>query len=149
MPDYRSRSFIVTVFLILLAAGIGFFAGQKYGEMSRNAKAPKDASNSLFANQEATIRGKITQRDNNTLIVKSDSGQSGKVKVSDQVIINRFDERARPATPSSDLRSIELNKDVTLLLNFVNGEYVVSTITYFPPLPPRRPPAPRSTPSPK
>lgn len=150
MPDYRSKSFLISLVLILAALGIGFLAGQRYANMAGSTKAPKEASNSLFVNQEATIRGKITQRDNNTLTVQADNGQSGKVKVSDQVIINRFDERAIPASPSADIRTVELNKDVTLLLSFINGEYLVNTITYFPPLPPRRAPVPpRSTPNPK
>jgi hypothetical protein len=147
MPDFRSRYFWISVVLVLASLAGGFFAGQFYSA-KQAAKPPKEAANSLFVNQEATIRGKITNSDNNTLTVQSNTGQTGSVKLGEQLIINRFDERARPATPSSDPKTIELNRDVTLLLNFVNGEYLVNTITYFPPIP-NRPAAPRrSSPAP-
>jgi hypothetical protein len=147
MPDFRSRYFLVSLVLVLASLVGGFFAGQMYSA-KKAGTPPKETANSLFVNQEATIRGKITAKNNNTLTVQSVSGQTGEVKLAEDVIINRFDERARPASPSSDARTIELNRDVNLLLSFANGEYLVNTITYFPPIPNRPATPKRASPRP-
>ena len=137
--------YILAVALFILGLSLGFAIGKNF-----NTQKPQDVStipettksNSFYSLQTASIRGVITDRNGNDLKVKNLNNQvEGSVKASNRLIIAKAGNKPNPATPSSDLSSIELNKEALISLEMIDGEYQAVLVQYtlpspsIPPLP--------------
>lgn len=117
---------------------IGFFVGGKMysgSPVSKIGQAPSLA-NRLYTSQAATIRGQITAVKDRTIQVRNANGTTGDIKASNRIMIVKFSPDPRNiVSPSSDLQSIETNKDVLMTLEMVNGNYEVIQVQYVVPGP--------------
>lgn len=125
---------------MLCAAILGFSIGKYYSfapEAPLQSKLTEDKvpTSALFRSQTATFQGEITEVNENKILVKSDSGQIGEFPVSDKVLIYKFKEGSAQASASSDLKTVETDKPVSIILELISGEYKVVSITYLPSLP--------------
>ena len=145
--------YILTAALLILGLSIGFFAGRTFDSPTvindslndeEVAEAPGDKTN-LYASQTATIRGLITAVNGKTLTVKSliDDSTTGNITLSDNVIITK----PGSTTPSTNLSSIEQNKEVLITLEMFEGNYKVISLQYPVPAPSLAPIPETSTPA--
>ncbi len=132
---------LVSVVLIVAAAVLGFLFGVASGSKSAYvpAAAPANQStisqNAIFKSQSAIFQGVITQVSGRTLAVKSDSGQTATFPVAANAVIYKFNGTSPQASSSSDLKTIDLNKQALVQLILTGNQYQVSSISYLPPPP--------------
>lgn len=148
-------AFLVIGFVVGVAASMTLFP--KLPFVSSNTVI-KPAGTSLFTSQNATVEGKVTKVKGNVISVENTKGVKGDVELSKNVMISKNTNQGI-ATPSSDLKNIELNKTafISLTTNPETGNLEVNMITYMatapgtggtiapPPLPKGTPPPPPST----
>lgn len=104
---------------------------------SKPTTSPTPAANliktsPLFDSQTATINGQVIQVIHNTLItiqVKNQAGLTGDFPIAPNLLIYKY-QSAATATSSADLKTIELNKDALIVLEYIKGEYKVVSISY-------------------
>lgn len=97
----------------------------------------------LFDSQTATIHGQVIQVIHNTLVtiqVKNQAGLTADFPIAPNLLIYKY-QSAATATSSADLKTIELNKDALIDLEYIKGEYKVVSISYLA--------SPSSSPTPK
>lgn len=128
---------VLTVLVILFSAVGGYYLGIKRAGMKPESQLPGKKEGSLFASQNATIRGKIIKLEGNKLTVVNSNEVTGEVEASDKILITKLslNQKAPASSPSSDLKTLELNKDVYISLEFADGKYKAVLIQYLPPLP--------------
>lgn len=129
---------LVTVIFVLIAAGSGFYLGKTFGYSKIGGPIPAN-NNSIFAQQSATIQGKVTKVDGNTLTVQNNNNVSASFPSADKIFISKVESSNLSATPSSDLKTIELNRDAFINLQIVDGQYKIVSVAILPqlqPLPP-------------
>lgn len=83
----------------------------------------------IFSSQTATIRGKITKINGQRLTLQNDQNTSGEFEAGRVVLINDSTNLA-VASNSAELQKIPLNKTLVINLLFVDGRYVVTSLTY-------------------
>jgi len=139
--DKKIQPYILPVVLLIAGLALGSLIGKNISGVKPTNETKVDM-NKLYSSQTATIRGQITAVDGNNLTVKSlNSNDSGTVKASISVIIAKFSQDPKKvSSPSSDLSTIELNKDVLINLEMVDGQYEATVIQYVVPGP-KIPPA--------
>lgn len=125
---------IVTIFLTALG---GFLAG-KYlktpttfplvNQVEQNTTPSPD---SLFQTQTATFQGKITKVEGANLQVESETGHKTTFPISNKLTIYKFGANSATASPSADLKTIEVDKLVLIMLELIDGKYQAVTISYF------------------
>lgn len=136
------------IYAVLFIAGliIGFFVSKN--QLLSLPGQPNNLTNDLYSTQTATIRGQITGMNGNSLEVTNlNSNTSDTVVASDRVIITKQGE-----DPTSDLATLETNKEVLINLELVDGKYQAVSIQYVTPapsLPPNPSIKPTTLPSPK
>jgi hypothetical protein len=145
--DYKSskpnlkRYLIIIVLVILLTISTGWNLYSANGLRIMGTKAPQsnppEGDSSLFDNQSANFTGKITAVNGNKLTVKNNRDITGEITVASSPTIFRFSNL--PASPSSDLKTIETNKDVAINLQVKDGRYVAVSISYISAPPPVSP----------
>lgn len=126
------------VALLIIGFVFGFFLGKNYSlEIKPIAINSQTPINQLVDSQTASMMGQITEIQGNTLTVKNaKSNNSGTVPVSNKVIVIKPGLNSKTASSSAGLNAIELNKDVVINMELVNGEYTATVIQYPLPLPP-------------
>ena len=140
------RSAIATIVLALSAGIIGFALGRYYTPPPNQTLKPTEIKNEqpktnpLFRSQSATFQGEITKVSGNKISVKDEKGQTGDFSVADKVVIYKFKEGVSQASVSSDLKTIDTGKQALVVLELINGQYQVVSISYLPP-----PPTPKPT----
>lgn len=80
----------------------------------------------LLIDHTATVKGQILSKEGMSILVTNDKGQFAPMKLSPTVVIYTPPNNS----PSSDLNSLELNKEVVILLEFMDGKYQVVSISY-------------------
>lgn len=80
----------------------------------------------LLIDHTATVKGQILGKEGMSILVTNDKGQLAPMELSPTVIIYTPPNNS----PSSDLNSLELNKEVVILLEFMDGKYQVVSISY-------------------
>jgi len=148
---------LLTGSLFILGLSIGFFASRTFttatNTLQTNAPANRNGNNidsngdNLYASQIASLRGEITESDKRLITIKNlNNNAIGTREVSDRILIGKIGNK----TPSSDLSSIELNKEALITLEKSDGVYKVTQIQYILPAPSLPPitatPDPSSTP---
>jgi len=141
--------YILAFSLLIFGLSLGFLIGKN---PPKNITVQNDSrpavtaeGNNLYSAQTASLMGTILSRDGDKMTVKNlYTGAQGEIKTSPRLTITKS--ATKNASPSSDLSSIELNKDVLINLEMVDGEYQAVSIQY--PLPaPSLPPIPSRKPS--
>ncbi len=82
----------------------------------------------IFSSQTATIRGKITKIESQSLSITNDQNVSGQFDAGRVVLINDAT-NLLVASNTAELKKIPLNKDLVINLLYVNGRYVVTSLT--------------------
>lgn len=93
--------------------------------------------NPLFTSYTASFQGKITQVNNGILEVESNTFQRGTIKLAQEVKIFDLTRPRQAATPSTDIKSIMLNRPVSINLEYKNNEFQATSLTYLPDIAPR------------
>lgn len=124
---------LVVACIIFFSAWLGYQLGQS-GINSLTLK-PSSPISEFFTSQTNMINGRILKRDGGNLTVKNDKNITGTVVLSKNVVISKFNSKTFQSSPSSDLNTIEFDKQVSLTLKPVNGQMQVISINYLPPLP--------------
>lgn len=128
--------FIFAISLLIFGLAVGFFIGKRsQTSVSPPTNLPINndtSTNSLYSSQTANIRGVITKVDGETITIKNLNNQAtGQQQVSSRILITKVS--ARPdklASPSSDLSTIELNKEALIQLEMIGGQYQITSIQY-------------------
>ena len=126
--------YIFIASLMILSLAIGFFLGKRSQPYVEPKVVPSNAvsENSLYSSQTAMIRGMITKVDGETLTIKNLNNQAtGNQQVSSRILITKATSQPnKTASPSSDLSSIELNKEALIHLEMIGGRYQITHIQY-------------------
>lgn len=138
------RNYIVIILglsLFILGFSIGFFVSRVLVpvnstgtllEDSQNANGDRSNEDNLYSSQIATLRGMIIQTDNRLLTIKNlNNNTIGTRQASANLLIGKIGSK----TPTSDLSSIELNKEALITLEKESGNYMVTQIQYILPAP--------------
>src|SRR3989344_9287141 len=108
--------YILTASLFILGLSLGFFAGKQSNLFQKTTPATTESSvqpNKLFSLQTASLRGEITHIEGNRLTIKNlNNSATGDINTSPRIRIFKSGSTA----PSSDLSSLELNKEVLISL---------------------------------
>jgi hypothetical protein len=86
-------------------------------------------SNDIFSSQTATIRGKIMSINGNRLRVENNQKVNGEFEAGRALLIND-NTSLTIASSSADLRKIQTNKAAVISLLYIEGKYIVTSITY-------------------
>lgn len=152
-PTTNTRWYIIIIVLVVLLVSsltwniLSSSVNKKAGMQTDASKAPGGASTTLFDTQSATFMGKITNVDGKKLTVENKRGVTGEIMAGDNILIMNPSSN-QIATPSGDLKTVELNKEVMISLTVNGDQYVVNSINFIPPLPsfdPAKLPAPASS----
>lgn len=123
---------ILTLILILLAGITGYYFG-RYLPFSKVTPGRETNSSSnisqLSVNHTATIYATIVSVDGSSITVADREGQKATMALSSSLTIFT-PSSSREATASSDLKSIEINKEALIIAEFRNGQYKVMSISY-------------------
>ncbi|TSC85723.1 MAG: hypothetical protein G01um10147_1114 [Microgenomates group bacterium Gr01-1014_7] len=134
-----SSKYLVTVILVVVAAVAGFLFGSagstKTGLPQITTGNQSVAKNPIFKSQTATFQGIITKVDGSELSVKDDSGNTDTFSVSSKAVIYKFTGSSSQASASSDLKSIDTDKQALVMLELIDGKYQIVSVSYLPPPP--------------
>lgn len=124
----------VTIVLMILSALAGFLAASLKPQSTPavNLKAQAPASNPLFISQTANVQAKITDVSGNKIKVMDDKNQSGEFTLNDKFIVYVPGSDSKVASASSEPKSIIKNKLSYIVLQLINGDYQVTSISYPP-----------------
>ena len=132
---------LFVVVLVVVAAVAGFLFGSagsaktKLPQVTTGTGNQSVAKNPIFKSQTATFQGVITKVDGSNLSVKDDKGQTDTFPVSQRAVIYKFKAGSPQASASSDLKTIETDKQALVMLELVDDKYQVVSISYLPPPP--------------
>lgn len=139
MKLHMTGKYLVTVILVVVAAVAGFLFGSagsgKNGLPQITTNNQPVSKNPIFKSQTATFQGVITKVSGNSIEVKNDSGQVATFPVAGKVVIYKFTGASPQASASSDLKSIETDKQALVMLELIDSGYQVVSISYLPPPP--------------
>lgn len=131
--------YLLCVALLVAGLAVGFLVGK--GGLSKVGTSPLvslDNDSDLYTTQTATIRGKITKVNGDKLTVINSNNIEGEVETDDRIIITKLslNPKAPSASSASDLKTLELNKEVNISLELSGNKYRAVLIQYLPALPP-------------
>lgn len=137
---FHMRYTLLTFVLMLIAAIIGFVIGNLKPIM--NSSLPQLTQNfsnqasikesPLFEAQLATVTGKITAVNGNVLTVTDQKNQTDQFTASSRMLVFKLSLTGPSSSPSADLKSLELNKMATLMLEKTENGYEVTSVRYLP-----------------
>jgi hypothetical protein len=123
--------YLLTASLFIFGLSVGFFIGKNYFQktLPSNENLPQSVTttrNNLYTSQTATIRGKITKVEGTSLTVENlTTKATGVIQTTDNIVINKAGSK-----PSSQLSSLELDKEVLIGLELINGNFSATSIQY-------------------
>lgn len=138
---------VVVIVLVVVASIIGFLVGKGSSSNKTSATTPKSSQpgqpgasvkpktidvSPLFDTQTATVRAKVTTVSGTNLTVQNQRGQTDTFPASSRLVIYKYPSGASQATSTSDLKSIELNEEALMVLEFADNKFQVVSITYLP-----------------
>jgi len=83
---------------------------------------------SLFDSVTASLTGKITKVENGKIFFENQNGEKGEASISEGISIS--DMSRNDVLPSSDLKTIALNRSASINLSIKDGKYSVTSIIY-------------------
>lgn len=100
---------------------------------SDNKTVPMNNSQpKVFTSQSATFEGMITDKKDNMLTLKNINNVTENFPISPSLQITKFGDVKSQPTLSSNPADIELNKNVSIVLNYKDARYEIVNITYIP-----------------
>lgn len=147
--DLTPKSLIIFLAIAVVSFSSGFLMGQ-YGPDFKGAKdktnkqALKEnvvTTSSLFQTQTASIQGEITSVGESSITIKNKSGATDTFPVSTNVVVYKNTQSSGRVLPATGITQIDINQEVVILLEVVDGKYQVISITY----PPKATPTQSST----
>ncbi len=91
-----------------------------------------DQNTSIFTSQSATFEGMITGHDKNMVTLKNGNNMSEEFPLAATIQITKFSTEKSQPTVSTNPQDIETNKNVSVVLTMIEGNYQVVNITYIP-----------------
>ncbi|MBI2595958.1 hypothetical protein HYW46_04465 [Candidatus Daviesbacteria bacterium] len=139
MSILYTKVFWVSFVLVILAFLLGLTVGRTNLKPTANRDANKPVSAypaDVFSMQSAVLKGRVIKTDGSTLTVMTPKQVQATFPLAQRVYITKYDSLGKPSVSNSP-KDIELNKDVTINLEYVaaSNKYFVLTITYIPPFP--------------
>jgi hypothetical protein len=139
LMDNKYFHYILPIGGLIVGLIIGFTigGGVDLNNVRNSSDQPsQEVVNNLYTSQTATVRGQIKAVNDRTLSVRNTNGSTGNLRASNRIMIVKFNTNpGSVASPSSDLQTIEINKDAVMSLEMVNGNYEVVQIQYIAPVP--------------
>lgn len=147
-PALSLKWIVLTLLLIFLGILFGYFLGVNYPKLLPSTISTDNPVASLarpqqvvkvsplFNDQTTTIQAEIVRADNSYIAVKKDD-LSETFPMSESVLIFHQKTSEKAATSSSDIDSIQLNREATIVLKVIDGEYKVISVSYLSPPPAR------------
>lgn len=140
------RYIAILVVLVLLSGAGGYLLGSRTVLPSATSQQPFAlATNTvktspLFQNQTASVYGKITKTTDTILTITDKNGRTEEFAISPKFMVYKALNGVRQATASSQISSIDPEKNASIALEVIDGKYQVVSVTYLPetPLPPTR-----------
>lgn len=132
MPK-KSNSVLIVSLLVL--AGIGGYslgASQSVPKTSPSLTQNLIKASSLFQAQTATLQGKVIKVTQDLVTVSNSRGQEDFPLSKKFLVYKPIKEGSPQATASSDIRLIDYNKTVLIMLEFLGGQYQVVSISDLP-----------------
>jgi DNA/RNA endonuclease YhcR with UshA esterase domain len=134
LPNLSGQFNKGTLLLVLLLAvmGLQVFQIWKGNQPASPLSAVPLASSTpveIFSSQTATIRGRITSINGQKMVIENDQKVSGEFSAGRVVLVNEAT-NLTVASSSADLQKIQLNKEAVINLLYVEGRYVVTSLTY-------------------
>ena len=128
------------IIILLLIGVIGLAAGFGIAKATIKTTTTKLLTDTFYESQSASVNGRITNVDSDkkTITIKNSKNEERTLSVSDTIAISKpgqINQSGLPTQTSSNLKDIELNKEVGIMLSVINGDYKVTTITSAPALP--------------
>lgn len=155
---------IITV-ILMLTTGIGGFALGKYKstpynvdpKLANKVVAPKEKvanpdtvklveTSTLFKSQTANFLGMVTKVSGNSATTKDKDGKESTFPFSPNLSIYKFGSDPNKPERTTDPKTIDLNKEASIVLEFRDTQYLISSITYLPSVVPQAPAAPAASP---
>lgn len=139
--DCHMRYIILTVILMLTAGIAGYTIGTlkatkgSLPQLTQNT-TQSTQQNPLFETQSATITGAVTAINAKDLTITNQKNQTGQFMASDRMLIFKFAATGPTASPSADIKSVELNKQAVFILEKKAENYEIVSIRYLPNLKP-------------
>jgi hypothetical protein len=127
---------VILVVVALITGIVGYFLGSGKGKAAmvsqNNYSSANSSSNPFFDTQTATLNGKITKVNGQTLTVQNNKNQTQDFMIADRIYISTVSDKGQAASPSSDLSKIQTDKKAFINLINTGGSYKVASITYVP-----------------
>lgn len=126
------KTYLLCAILFIVGLTIGYFTGKNSTPPPIIEEIKEESSDGLYSLQSASIRGKITSINDNILtVINSNTGVTGEVVASKRVTITKPGSNK----PSTDITTIETDKEILIGLEMVDGEYQAISIQYITPPP--------------
>lgn len=131
MPSKIILPVLITALIFSVA---GFLTGRSKISAPGLIQTQFPTKSPLFLEQRAIFQGKITKFDGSKVSLENKQGLKGEYALSAHPVIFKQMDSAKLATPSSDLKEIELNKEAVVVLKLEDaGGYKVTNINYLAP----------------
>jgi hypothetical protein len=143
MKNTKLLYLIYGLIILFVGAIIGALITRNMGSVNQPAATPNSTTQTtsdgrpFFDGQTAFVQGQVISRNGNTVTIKNLKDQTKEYPLAENIKILK-PAPGRPASSSSDLNQIELNKD--MVANFTlgaDGNYQITSITLTPQLPAR------------
>jgi hypothetical protein len=132
----KMNFFIIPV-LIVVTLIIGFLIGTdlKNKTVVSPPSSEQNWEAAFFDSRIGSVSGKVINVKEKTITIENNKKQSRDFEAADKVFILTNSEKG-PASPSSDLRQIEIGKNAYISFNMEGAIYKIHSITYMPNTPP-------------
>lgn len=135
MHSSNLKLYIVILLLVLILGSLIFLNVNNsfFANTIRNINTPIQNSVagdfSIFDLVSASLSGKITKVSDKTIFFENLKGVKGQAIVADGIAISDLSKKGQ-ATPSADLKRVELNKTGNMMFEIRDGKYFIVSITY-------------------
>lgn len=135
MHPSNLKWYIVILLLVLILGSLIFLSLNNIflANTARNINPPFQSSVagdfSIFDLVSASLSGKITDVHDKTIFFENLKGVKGEAMAADGIAISDLSKKGL-ATPSADLKRVELNKTGNLMFEIRDGKYFIVSITY-------------------
>lgn len=136
---FHMRYTLLTFVLMLIAAIIGFVIGNlkpimnsSLPQLTQNLSSSPEKGSPLFETQTAMITGTVTALNGNVLTITDQKNQSEQFTASNRMLTFKLSLTGPSASPSADLKSVDLNKPAIFTLEKSADQYEVVSIRFLP-----------------
>ena len=123
---FSVRNILFVLFVMVVAAVGGFFAGRMSITNNVNYIAPSP----VFKTVNATIEGKITSSNSSDVTVTTTDNQTAVFPIQSQVAVSKRDPNSTNLATLKGSQAIELNQNAFITLVWENKQFVVTHIVY-------------------